>query len=327
MNEFLAIVGDTWRQSRQQVVFIIMCIIFALLVAAAAILPKVMIDEHGDDAISLIGMDKPAEFLPELWILEYAKSLTLSEKKEEQRASDRGFEDFVMNEGRQEAQRRAHEIPVLQRGGEMFLLLLTYALFTFSMWFFIAACASYFPNLLAEGAVDLVISNPLSRFRIFFAKFLGGLVLYSVASAIALLGLIVAVGLKIGVWQWQLLSAIPLQVFCAGVLFALVALLGVVSRSTALSIVVGYLFYFLIDTTLEVLQGLQIQGVFVDYAWADSLIEWSRYLLPNFGFLRSITVSRAVNIPSIDWAPVGVAAVWMGLALLLGYWKFRRTDY
>lgn len=328
MGEFLAIVGDTWRQSKQQVVFIIMGVLLVLTVGTSVALPKIYDEDPENVEFGLMWMEGPTDLFEHGWITQYAQTLVIQEGSKANPFSEEGREyQRQMDEAMATARRLAHEIPPFRRSVEAWTSTTVSAIFSISMLLFIAACSSYFPGLLASGAVDVVLSKPLSRLRVFFAKYLGGLTLYAVAISLTYALLFAGIGVRTGEWIPKLFLVIPLQVFTAGVIFAMIGFLGVSFRSTALSMVIGYFFYLVIDSVIGLMQGFQQMGGMQGFEWIDRIVAGSRFVVPSFGYLKKASISPCLSIPHFDWVSLTVAAVWMGLALVLGFLKFKRTDY
>ncbi len=328
MSAFLAIVVDTWRQSKQQVVFLILIGLLLFTAAVLIIVPKVHVDSKGNRALGMIFSHEPTEFLEEAWIRAYATTLMIQSGESINPFTPEGQEfQKSQKEAMNRAQAMAEDIPPYQRSVEMWIHIGANAIFTISMVLFIAACAGYFPNLLSAGAVDLVLAKPLSRGRILLGKYVGGLALYSVAIIATYLVIYVGLGLRTGVWHSKVFLAVPLQIYSAAVLFAILAWIGILGRSTALAMILGYFFYLVVDSALGALMMAQRLGTFEKIEWLDKIAETMRFLLPNFELLKGLSTASVLNIPAFEWSPILVAAMWLLLTLGLGYLRFRRADY
>src|SRR5690606_26878528 len=135
-----------------------------------------------------------------------------------------------------------------------------WAIFLISMFGFIAVCAVYIPNMIESGSIDLVLSKPLRRWQIYFGKYLGGLLLYSVALTVAYILLFVGVGMASGVWHWAFFGALPMTIFALALLYSIVAWVGLWTRSTAMAMVIGYIYYLVVDTAVGRLQDIPFLG-------------------------------------------------------------------
>lgn len=91
--------------------------------------------------------------------------------------------------------------------------------------------ASIFPDMLARGSVDLVLSKPISRLKLFLLKYLAGLLFVALQVFIFCVASFLVIGLRAGVWEPAIFVALPLVVCFFSYLFAFCALLGVWMRS------------------------------------------------------------------------------------------------
>ncbi len=326
MNALRAIVIDTWRQSRQQTVFIVMLVILAVVTLGAVVLPHPQTHEDGTDGVGFVWSDAPSEELEALWVTLYAQALLLE--------SDEPMDPFGMDEEAFERQQKAFEeadaqadVPRDRRVVEVIVNFVASMIFTVSMLLFLAASAGYVPNMLESGAIDIVLAKPVDRLRIWLGKYAGGLALYGAAIAASYAIIFVGLGLHTGVWVWRIFLVMPLQIFCAAVLYAIIAALGVVSRSSTLCLVVGLGFYLVVDSVVGSLIQFAQMGLLADWPWLENVGKAMRLTLPNFGLLKANATASVLQMPIMDWQPFLVALVWLVLALAFGYWRFSRTDY
>jgi ABC-type multidrug transport system fused ATPase/permease subunit len=116
--------------------------------------------------------------------------------------------------------------------------------------------ASIFPDLLVSGSIDLYLSKPLSRLRLFLTKYLGGLLFVLLQASVFAVASFVVFGLRGGEWRTSLFLIIPLATLLFSYLFAVCVLVGVMTRSTLAAILVTCLFWglcFAVNKTEQVL--------------------------------------------------------------------------
>lgn len=102
------------------------------------------------------------------------------------------------------------------------------------------ATASLLPGLLERGQVDLMLSKPLSRTRLLVGHVLGVLLVVA-ALAVYLLGAVwLVMSLKAGIWRFQFLLSLLAVIAMFGVMYSVMALVAVSTRSTALALIVSY---------------------------------------------------------------------------------------
>lgn len=96
----------------------------------------------------------------------------------------------------------------------------------------LVSTAGLIPDFIASGAVELVLSKPMSRLRLFFTKYLVGLLFAALQVAVFSAACFLVIGLRGGAWSPGVFLAVPLVVVFFSYLFSLCALLGLVTRST-----------------------------------------------------------------------------------------------
>lgn len=327
MNAMIAIISDTWRQSRQQIVFLIMCGLLLVTAVAGSLLVKKTVDENGEDRVGFAWKtEESAVVLEEIWVASYANTLVVDsgETLDPMAAVD----DPEAYEERMEAFRTAVEAkdstPPARRATETYLTFVCSTIYAISMLLFIGASAGYFPNMLEAGGVDIVVSKPIRRYQIYLGKYLGGLALLAAALVGTYFIVFVGVGLRTGQWVGSLFLVLPLQLLTAAVLYGILAAIGTISRNATLSIIVGYAFYLVVDTIIGFVIQAGQAGLFGDVGDVIAKIRW---VLPNFKVLKANSVASVLNMPAMEWQPFIVAAAWLGLTLGLGIWKFSKTDY
>lgn len=379
MKPFLAIVEDTWRQSKQQVVFLILLVLMLLMAAAFIALPKVFTTDEGTEILGLAWQERPQAGLEQTWDAAYRQAvardlgfekqleapqekLTEAQRELRRRALElerlraKGASDAEMSSALAEAEKsraaaekktaelreeldrlrdqaqalvdaRASGITPLRKGVEVWLSSAAGFLFVLGMWGFVAASAGYFPGMLAAGAVDVLVSKPVWRYQIFLGKYAGGLVLYTAALLVTYLLVFAGVGIRTGVWHLQFLGGMPLTIFSVALLYAIVVLIGVLTRSTALSMIIGYVFYFVIDSLVALVQRLGDLPIADSVEWLEQVSTWSKRLFPGFGRLQAAVEASVVNVPVFESQALVVGLGWLVVCLALAYERFRRIDF
>ncbi len=103
----------------------------------------------------------------------------------------------------------------------------------------IIATAGVFPSLMERGAIDVVLSKPMSRSRLFLYKYLASMV-FVLLQAMLFVGLtFLVMGLRWGVWIPGYLLSIPLLVLLFSYVYCVSVLVAVRTRSTVAAILVS----------------------------------------------------------------------------------------
>ncbi|MDB5303571.1 MAG: family transporter protein [Phycisphaerales bacterium] len=107
----------------------------------------------------------------------------------------------------------------------------------------LVSTAGIFPDLIAGGAIDLYLSKPMSRLRLFLTKYFTGLLFVGLQLALFCGGCFLVVGLRAHEWRPSLFLAIPLLLLLFSYIFAFCVLLGVWTRSTIAALLLGILLW------------------------------------------------------------------------------------
>lgn len=105
--------------------------------------------------------------------------------------------------------------------------------------------ASIIPDFLAGGAVELTLSKPISRVRLFLTKYAAGLLFVALQVLVFSLGAFLILGLRAGAWEPGLFLAVPIVLAFFSYLYCICAWLGLRTRSTIAALLLTLLCWFL----------------------------------------------------------------------------------
>lgn len=106
--------------------------------------------------------------------------------------------------------------------------------------------ASIMPEFVDRGSIDLMLSKPIGRARLFLTKFATGLLFAAMQVTVFTVASILVIGLRGGEWEPWLLIAIPLVVIFYSYLFAVQAVVGMITRSTIAAVISVMLFWLVL---------------------------------------------------------------------------------
>lgn len=107
----------------------------------------------------------------------------------------------------------------------------------------LVSTAGIFPDLITSGSIDLVVSKPISRLRLFITQYVAGLLFVTLQVTIFTVASILLIGIRGGVWEPGLLVAVPVTVCFFSYLFSVCVFLGVWTRSTVAALLLTLLFW------------------------------------------------------------------------------------
>jgi ABC-type transport system involved in multi-copper enzyme maturation permease subunit len=181
------------------------------------------------------------------------------------------------------------------------------------------ATAGVLPDALEKGTVDLYLSKPIARWTFLLGKYLGGIggIFANIVYFVGVL--FVILGVRTGVWNVHLLSAALLMTFAFASVYSVVAFFGTLSRNTAIAIISGFLFLFVVSPLLESRESglylISTNGIY------RGIVDGLFYALPQFGVVQSNTL-KLIGGGALDWNPIGqcflsTVVILLGTAALL----------
>ena len=194
----------------------------------------------------------------------------------------------------------------------------------------IFATAHLVPRLQEKGTIDLYLSRPVSRVHLLMSRYIAGLLL-AASNVIYLLGSIsLIVAWKTHVMNPRFFLAGAIILFVIATLLAFAFLVGVVTSSTAVSIMTTYgLFFF----ALMLVAHDRIEAA-VSEEWQARLINTLYWVIPKTAELGQAVVAfvggdampermAAVLTPApfLSTAAFGIAC------LALASWLFQRKEF
>lgn len=105
--------------------------------------------------------------------------------------------------------------------------------------------AGIFPELITGGTIDLYLSKPIGRWRLFLTKYATGLLFVTLQVCVFTVACFILFRVRAHVWQPSLLLAVPLVVCLFSYLFGFLVLLGVWTRSTIAAILLTIILWLL----------------------------------------------------------------------------------
>jgi ABC-type transport system involved in multi-copper enzyme maturation permease subunit len=202
-----------------------------------------------------------------------------------------------------------------------------YAICTFLAIF---ATAHLVPRLQERGTIDLYLSRPVSRFSLLMSRYIAGLLLAGSNVAYLIITIWLIVVWKTHVVHTRFLLGGVIILFVIAVLLAFAFLVGVVTSSTAVSIMSTYALFFF---------GLMLAShdrlsAAVSSQWQASLIEGLYWVIPKTAELGVAVVAfvSGDEAPAriqhaLAPAPFVSTAIFAVVCLVLACRLFQRKEF
>lgn len=158
----------------------------------------------------------------------------------------------------------------------------------------IVSTAGIFPDLITSGSVDLYLSKPISRLRLFLTKYATGLLFVTLQVGVFCTACFFVIGVRGGVWEPRLFLAIPLVVCFFSYLYCFCVLIGMMTRSTIAAVLLTMLFWFM----LWGLDQTEVILLFVRTSGHDQSVSLERRIQQSRGSLKAYEERMAATQPT-----------------------------
>jgi ABC-type transport system involved in multi-copper enzyme maturation permease subunit len=106
--------------------------------------------------------------------------------------------------------------------------------------------AGFFPNLIEAGSIEVHLSKPIGRWRMFFTRYFTGLLFVALQVGLFTLASFFVLGIRGGVWSPKIFLAIPVVIVFFSYLYSVCVLVGVRTRSAMPALLLTMLFWFML---------------------------------------------------------------------------------
>lgn len=121
----------------------------------------------------------------------------------------------------------------------------------------IATC-SMIPDFVAGGSIELTLSKPIGRVRLFLTKYAAGLLFTLMQVLVFSSAVFLLIGIRGGEWQPKVFLAVPIVTLAYSYLFSVCALVGLLTRSAIFSLIATLLVWLLVFAVDVVESGVML---------------------------------------------------------------------
>lgn len=218
------------------------------------------------------------------------------------------------------------------------------------------ATAAFFPTMMERGAIEVLLSKPIARWRLFLGKYLGSMVFIAFHATVFGVLTFLIIGIRWKAWIPGYLLAIPLIVILFSYLYCVSALVAVWTRSTVAAVLLSLGAWVVFAGVQSTADMFPIMGL-EKYKTAHTAAKVARWVVPktqDITYLAKKWSGGTVSTEffSIDDAPdedrqiiaraedlerhrmevravytIGSSLLFEALIIALAMWKFTRQDY
>ncbi len=199
---------------------------------------------------------------------------------------------------------------------------LAMAIFTIGLFLSLFSTADIIPSIMTKGRLDLYLARPVSRAQLLIGKYLGAVFVVTANIVYAIVGIWLVIGFKTGVWNVYFLYSGLTIVFMFAVLYAVLTLIGVFSKSTSVLIIAVYL---LISISPVLAQRDKIFLFPLGIVW-ETVIDALYWIVPKYYELTVMTHELVEGLSILSWTPIISNLIIALVALNLGIFIFSKKS-
>lgn len=188
------------------------------------------------------------------------------------------------------------------------------------------ASSSFVPNMLEKGNIDLLLSKPISRNQLIAGKYFGGVLVVFLNVFVLIIGVWLIISLKFSYWDFSFLLSSLVITFTFAVLYSIILLFGVITKSSALGMMIAYFIFIILSPLL--LAGRNQFAPLIENDVARKMIDVFYYIIPKTSELMS---SGLINLASgrgiVDYQPFITSLLFLLVMLGIAIYTFSKKDF
>ncbi len=190
----------------------------------------------------------------------------------------------------------------------------------------IFASSSFIPVMLEKGNIDLLLSKPVSRSQLLWGKYLGGILVMFLNIALLIIGVWLSISIKFSYWSFTFLWGILVITFTFAVLYALIVLFGVITKSSMPGMMFAYLIFLILSPLLK-LAHYEMRILISNDFW-KSAADAAYYILPKTSELMGTIILKLASGETItDYQPVWSSFLFLTAMMGIGNYVFNKKDF
>jgi ABC-type transport system involved in multi-copper enzyme maturation permease subunit len=188
----------------------------------------------------------------------------------------------------------------------------------------IFASSGLIPSVLEAGRISLLLSKPITRPMLLLGRYAGNLLVVAANHIYLICCIWTIIGLKTGIWESRFLLAIPGTLFIFAVLLTVVVLIGVISESAALAVMISVALMLI----SAILAQHQLAVRLLSSEWSRQLWMGLYWVVPKVYDLANAMRQIIVFDRQADWwTPVWTSSLF-GMVVLWGAVHiFQKRDF
>jgi ABC-2 type transport system permease protein len=191
--------------------------------------------------------------------------------------------------------------------------------------FCIISSASFIPSMVDKGTIDLLLSKPLSRFKILLSKYLGAVIFVGISLVYFIGAIWLILSIKSGYWNFSFLFTILSLTFAFAVMYSIVVVIGLTTQSSVIAILVNLFLLFVLCPILAARETVIF--TFVQNDAVKFIFNFLYYVFPKPGEINDITIKLITGESVVSWQPVITSFLFCAAVMSYSVYYFSKKDY
>jgi ABC-2 type transport system permease protein len=205
-------------------------------------------------------------------------------------------------------------------------MLIIFPLASLCLLLAIFSSSSFVPVMLEKGNIDLLLSKPVSRDQLLWGKYLGGILVVLFNIAFLIIGVWLIISIKFASWDFYFLNIIFTITFTFAVLYALIVLLGVITKGSTLGMMLAYFIFIIMSPLLFSVKDKL--DVLIQSKFLKQFIIAIYYITPKTTeLMNKVMVNLASGKGIDDYQPILSSLAFLILTMGIAISIFRKKDF
>ncbi|HYM20593.1 MAG TPA: ABC transporter permease subunit [Candidatus Kapabacteria bacterium] len=208
---------------------------------------------------------------------------------------------------------------------DIFYTIISGILYFMTICIGVFATTGFITSQMEKGTIDILLSKPVPRWQYLFGRYIASLSIIAIEAFWFILGMWIVVSLSLGIWNISfLLSTVFIVLGYAGI-YSIVVLISVLSRSSALSIIVGIGLFF-ISGLISILRGIESIVGGGGKSTLSEIAGIMYYVFPQASDMGDNMKNAILGMP-IKWEPIGLILALSCIYLSFGIYAFSKKEF
>ncbi|MDP4220763.1 MAG: ABC transporter permease subunit [Bacteroidota bacterium] len=189
----------------------------------------------------------------------------------------------------------------------------------------IFATTGFITSQMEKGTIDLLLSKPVPRWLYIIGRYIGSLTIILLEVTWFVVGMWVVVSLSTGAWHVAFLSSIFFIMLGFAGIYSIVVLISVLSRSSALSIVIGIGLYF-ISGLISLGRGIEKVVSTDSKSTLSYIADVLYYVFPQTSDMSGNMKNAILGNP-VEWMPVVLIVALTAVYVSVSVYAFNKKQF